>query len=87
MTLFPKGDPAWAIRRRVTIAVLAFCGGYAVWAPFVAREALATTMILQAFLLAGAVVGFYIGGPLLDDHLKRKSAPPPWDGADRRGAG
>lgn len=82
MKLFPPGDRAWAIRRRIVIATLAFCAGFAIYAlGWVASDSRAETAIMQAFLLAGAVIGSYVFGAIIDDKNKLKM---PWDGADRR---
>lgn len=56
-----KGDPQWAMRRRVVIASLGFCAGLSIYAVSHSPE-MANAVVPHMSLLAGAIIGSYVFG-------------------------
>ena len=60
--------PSWAIRRRVIFATLVFCAFEILWITFMGADtAVASTIVLGAFGLAGSTIGSYVFGAVWDD--------------------
>lgn len=80
MTLFGRvqkyvnvGQKDWAIRRRIVALTLIFCAIMTMWgASSYMPTDKATLIINQCFTLATFVIGYYVFGAIVDDHLKRK---------------
>lgn len=72
----PRGT--WDFRRRMSVQALYFCAGMAVGAlviPWINPD-VAKTAITSAFMLAGAVVGAYLGVATTHDYLHRPAPAP-----------
>lgn len=79
---FSVGNPDWTVRRRIVIYSLLFCAAEIVWASQWMRMETAPSIISQAFIMATFIIGGYVFGNVVDDHLKRKAEagqlqPPP----------
>lgn len=79
---FDVGNPLWTVRRRIVIYSLLFCGGMIIWAAQWVRMETAKDIISQAFLMGTFIIGGYVFGNVVDDHLRRKAdagalQPPP----------
>ena len=68
------GSPDWAIRRRIVIGTLLFCGVMIIWAAGWMSLDKGTLIINQSYTLMTFVIGYYVFGPIVDDHMKRKAA-------------
>ena len=66
------GKPSWAIRRRIVISTLLFCGSEIVYLTIWGKDTdLASTIANGILLLAGSVIGSYVFGVVWDDKLQR----------------
>ncbi|CAO3459896.1 hypothetical protein [Azospirillum argentinense] len=62
----------WTIRRRIIVATLLFNAACVVHSMvWQTSEAIAGTVITNAFLMAGGVIGSYVFGAVWDDKGKR----------------
>lgn len=70
---FKVGDRAWAVRRRIVVATLLFCGALIIYAatPYMPQDK-ANLMVPNMINLMIFVIGYYVFGPVLDDTFKRK---------------
>lgn len=70
---FNVGQKNWAIRRRIVGATLIFCAVLTVWAASNYMPVDKSTLVInQCFTLATFVIGYYVFGAIVDDHLKRQ---------------
>ena len=82
--------PSWKIRRRLVNGILAFCGAEILLVTIAmfgwldpAMIALAQTIVLGAFGLAGSTIGSYIFGAAWDDKNHRGGRWRDWDRYER----
>ncbi len=79
-------DDNWAIRRRIVVLTLLFCAGIVLYSAIWADVAKAALLVNPCFTLSTFVIGYYVFGPVLDDHLQGNIAAqlpqpvPPADG-------
>lgn len=71
------GDPAWAVRRRMIILLVALGVGCVIYAVGWEREAArASSLWRDAFDFIKWVALTYVGGAVADDALRRRPPPP-----------
>lgn len=68
-----QGNPEWAVRRRLVVALTIFCCAIIVWAlGWIPSDSRSENAVNQAFYILFAIITVYIGGVVADDALKSR---------------
>lgn len=69
-----KGDPDWAVRRRIIILSLLWCAALVTYLAIWGRPiALSDTIAMNLILLFGGIVGSYVFGAVWEKNASRKA--------------